>query len=264
MIWAKAEKKRFFHRPRLAMMTIYTVGLCLLSLSAFAATGEQDYSISLNEVEQLIADELVRQGKGEDVQASVIGRRSTEIVRRNVPVAMEIINLESEEPTQRFRATVRFSTESGIDRPAQKIGDLQLAGRYEVMREVPMVKFRLGSGDVIREEDVEWQKMPISRINRDTVLEVDQLVGKSPVRGLMAGRAIKADEVQSPPIVLRRTPVQMQYQSDFISISAIGTAMEDGAMGQKIKVRNDDSGIILDARVTARGRVEVAPPVVIN
>lgn len=264
MIWAKAEKKRFFHRPRLAMMTIYTVGLCLLSLSAFAQTSEQQYSISLNEVEQLISDELVRQGKGEDVQASVIGRRSTEVVRRNVPLAMEIINLESEAPTQRFRATVRFSTEADMDRPAQKIGDLQLAGRYEIMREVPMVKFRLGSGDVIREEDVVWQKVPARTIDRDTVMEVEELVGKSPVRGLMAGRAIEHDEIQSPPIVLRRAPVQMKYSSEHISISAIGTAMEDGAMGQKIKVRNDDSGIILDARVVERGHVEVTPPVIIN
>lgn len=265
MIWAKAEKKRFFHRPRMAMMAFYTVGLCLLSLTAFAGTkSEGDYRITLKEAEQSIAEELMRKGVGDDIEATVIGRRSTEIVRRNVPVVMEILDLQVDRDNRRFNVTLAFSTEAVLHRPAQKLGNLTMAGRYEQMVEVPVVKYRLTSSDVIREKDIEWQKMPESRLDRDTILDMAELVEKSPVRGVMAGRAVKKDEIQHPPIVLRRAPVHMRYRSEYISISAIGTAMQDGAMGEKIKVRNDDSGIVLDARVIDKGRVEVNPPVIIN
>lgn len=265
MIWAKAEKKRLFHRPRMAMMAIYTVGLCLLSLTAFAATPERgDYRITLTEAEQLIAEELMRRGLGDDIEATVVGRRTVEIVRRPMPIAMEILTLDTDEATRRFTATLGFSTEAGLDRPAQKLGNLTMAGRYEQMVEVPVVKYRLTSSDVIREEDIEWQKMPASRTERGVVLDARELVGKSPLRGLTANRAVKADELQNPPVVLRRTPVQMRYQSQHISILAIGTAMQDGALGDRIKVRNNDSGIVLDARVVDHGRVEVNPPVIIN
>lgn len=265
MIWAKAEKKRFFHRPRMAMMTIYTVGLCVLSLAAFAGEPtEGDYRISLTDAEQLIAEELMNKGAGDDVEATVIGRRSTEIIRRSVPVAMKVVDLEVDEENRRFQAVLGFATEEGINRPAEHIGRLTMAGRYDEMVEVPTVKFRLKSGDIIREQDIEWQKMPASRIDRGTVREAELLVGKSPLRGITAGRAIQQDEIEHPPIVLRRAPVHMQYNTESITISAIGTAMQDGAMGQKIKVRNDDSGVIIDARVVDRGRVEVTAPVIIN
>lgn len=264
MIWAKAEKKRFFQRPRMAMMTIYTVGLCLLSLSAFAEESMGKHRVTLQEVEALIAEELMRTGAGKDVQASVIGRRSSEIVERDVPITMEMLDLQSDDATGRFKATISFATEAGLNRPAQKLGNLTMAGRYEEMVEVPVVKFRLTSADIIREEDIEWQKMPQRRTDRDTIMEAAEMIGKSPVRGLTPNRGVTHSELQNPPIVLRRAPVQMSYETKNISIKALGTAMQDGAMGDRIKVRNDDSGIILDARVVERGRVEVSPPVYMN
>lgn len=265
MIWAKAEKKRLFHRPRMAMMTLYTVGLCMLSLAAFAGEPTAgDYRITLDEVEQLIAEELMLQDAGDDIEATVIGRRSTEIIRRSVPVAMKVVDLQMDAENRRFRAVLGFASEAGVDRPAEHIGRLTMAGRYDEMVEIPTVKFRLNSGDIIREKDIAWQKMPASRVDRNTVREAALLVGKSPVRGITAGRAIEHDEIEHPAVVVRRTPVHMQYSTKNINISALGTAMQDGAVGQKIKVRNDDSGVIIDARVVDRGRVEVTAPIVIN
>lgn len=264
MIWAKAQKKQFFHRPRMAMMTIYTVGLCLLSLAAFAEMPGQDYTVTLNDAEKQIAEELMNQGMGDDLQVSIIGRRTQEIVRRKEPVMMDVQNLSADKAGNRFSATLAFATEASLNRPAQNLGSIAVSGRFDQMVDVPVVKYRVNSSNVLREEDLEWQKMPLSRTKRETVLEMAALVGKSPVRGLSPGRAIESDEVQSPHIVHRRTPVRMSYQSQSISIQAVGTAMQDGAMGDKIKVRNDDSGLEVDAMVVDRGRVEIMPAIAFN
>lgn len=263
MIWAKQQKKRFFQRPRMAMMTMYTVGLCVLSLAAFAQEAPM-YRVTLSEAEKQISEELVHKGMGADVQASIIGRRTQDLVTRNEPVVMEIQNLEADTSGSRFSATLAFSTEATLERPAQKLGHIAVVGRYDQMVEVPVVKYRLTSSDVIREEDLDWLKMPVSRTKRETVTEMAALVGKSPVRGLTPNRAIESTEVQNPALVLRRTPVRMTYQTDTISIQALGTAMQDGAMGDKIKVRNDDSGLEVNARVVDRGRVEILPALAFN
>lgn len=263
MIWAKAEKKHFFPRPRMAMMTIYTVSLCLLSLAAFAQTAT-GYRVTMAEAEQQIAEELMHNGLGSDVQASIIGRRATDLVQRSEPIIMEVADLQADENTGRFSAILAFSTESTLDKPGRKLGNLSVVGRYDEMVEVPVVKYRLGSSDVIREDDLEWQKMPQNRLKRETVLEMAQLIGKTPVRGLSPGRAIETAELQTPAIVTRNAPVRMRYQSENISIQAVGTAMQDGSMGQKIKVRNDDSGTEVDALVVDRGHVEVLPAIAFN
>lgn len=267
MIWAKEQKKQFFHRPRMAMMAMYTIGLCLLSLAAFAQATpvmqKADYRITLAEAEHSIAEDLMRQGLGQDIKANVIGRRSQDLVRRPHPVSMEVVNVEVSS-NERFSATLDFTTEATLNRPAQNLGQLTLVGRYDEMIDVPVVKYRLSSDDVISEKDLEWQKMPKSRIKRETILEYAALLGKSPVRGLSPNRAIEQDEIQRPNIVTRRMPVRMRYRTPNISIQAVGTAMQDGAMGDKIKVRNDDSGLEIDARVVASGHVEVIPAVAFN
>lgn len=264
MIWAKESNKRLFERRRAVSLAVYTIALCMLSVAAMAEETVGDYRITLQEAEQAIAQELVRKGLGQDVQASIVGRRNQDLVQRPVPVAMDIAALEADSASQRFTATLSFMTEASLDRPAQKLGSIDVSGRYEEMIEVPVVKYRLSSGDIIREEDVEWQKLPSVRVKRETVMEMAELVGKSVVRGLTPGRPVLGNEVQQPPVVLRRSPVRISYQSNNLSIQAVGTAMQDGALGDKIKVRNDDSGIEVDARVVSRGQVEVMPAMAFN
>lgn len=264
MIWAKESKKHLFERRRTMTLAIYTVALCMLSVAAIAEEKVGDYRVTLQQAEQAIAQELVRKGVGQDLQASIIGRRNQDLVQRPVPVAMDIAALEADTTGQRFTATLSFVTEATLNRPAQQLGSIDVSGRYEEMVEVPVMKYRLSSGNIIHEDDVEWQKLPSTRVKREAVMDMAELVGKSVVRGLTPGRPVLADEVQQPPVVLRRSPVRISYQSNNLSIQAVGTAMQDGAVGDKIKVRNDDSGIEVDARVVARGQVEVTPAVAFN
>lgn len=261
MIWDKVERKRFLKRSGMAIMACYALGLCLLSLSAMAGTPAGDYRITLTEAEQRIAEELMRQGVGEDMEVDIVGRRSEDLVRRSEPVVMEVVDLTTDTAAQRFTVSLNFSTEAALNKPGRTLGNLVVSGRYEEMREVPVIKYRLKDKDVIREEDIGWQKLPASRLRRDTVLDAEALIGKSPVRSLSPERPVRLAEIQSPPLVFRLNPVKMLYQTEHVQIQAVGTAMQDGAMGEKIKVRNDDSGIELDAIVIDRGRVEILPPI---
>ncbi|MGB1539911.1 MAG: flagellar basal body P-ring formation chaperone FlgA, partial [Rickettsiales bacterium] len=222
------------------------------------------YRITLAEAEDLLARELVHRGMGEELQVNVIGRRSEDLVRRTEPVVMDVVDMQVDESQGRFAATVLFSTEAELNKPGQKLGQLLLSGRFEEMLDVPVVKYRLSADDVIREEDLEWQKLPASRTRRDTIQDMAKLVGKSPVRTLSPNRPVRTSEIQDTPIVHKMALVQMDYQTENLQIQAVGTALQDGAMGDKIRVRNDDSGRELDAVVEARGKVRVIPALALN
>lgn len=261
MMWAK-QPRRLFSRPRMAMMSIYTVTICLISLAAFAST-TGDYRITLSEAEERLAEELGRKGVAGNLEVNIIGRRSQDMVRRAQPVVMDVADMDIDESGQRFTASLHFATEADLNRPAQKLGRLMVSGRWEEMVEVPVVKFRLGRGDIIRAHDIEWQQMALSRTRRDTIMDEAELIGKSPVRSISPSRPVRESEIQNPSVVHRHKPVKMTYETDHITIRAVGTAMEDGAIGDRIKVRNDDSGTEIDAVVTDSGWVEVIPPLAV-
>ena len=259
MMWAKAQPKKLFNRPRLALMTIYATTICLISLTAFA--GGNQFQVTQKEAEAKIAEELAAQGVEGELQVAIMGRRSTDLMTYETPVVMEITTLQRDANTNRFTAMLAFSTEAAMNQPARALGRMEVAGRYETMVDVPVVKFRMTQTDVIRAEDIEWQKLPATRVKRDAVLEEASLIGKSPVRTISAGRPLLVGELQSPRVIVRNTPVQMEYQTQHIAIRAIGTAMQDGSVGDRIKVRNDDSGVEVDAMVLARGKVQVMPAI---
>lgn len=271
MIWAKEEKKRPYINSR-TLLAVYTVGICMLSVAAFAETPAlaspkptsavvqaESYTISRADAENRIAEALMEQGTGENLSVTITGRRTDELVRRNEPVVMEITELTSDEKTNRFTATLVFATEAALDKPSVALGNLQVAGRYDQMQEVPMVKFRMTAGQVITEDDVAWQKIPTSRLTRDTVLAKEDIIGKTPSRTLTTARIIKADDLRVPPVVIRQSTVHMNYASKNLSIQAVGQALEDGAVGDKIRVRNVSSGTTLEGIVTASGQVQVLP-----
>lgn len=274
MIWAKEEKKRSYLNPRV-MLAVYTIGICMLSVAAFAETPAPQqlqvnvtpaaltqaasFAVTRAEAETRIAERLTEQGAGDDLQVSIVGRRTDELVRRSEPVVMEITELAPDANTNRFTATLAFSTEASLDKPAVALGNLQVAGRFEQMQDVPMVKFRMTSGQVITADDIIWQKMPSARLTRDTVLASEDLVGKMAVRTLTGTRAIKSDELRVPPVVTRQSTVHMNYKSANLSIQAVGQALEDGAVGDKIRVRNTSSGAMLEGIVTANGQVQILP-----
>lgn len=257
MMWARTERRRLITRPRMAMMTLYTTVLCLLSIAAMAQTGA--YRFTMQEAETHLKDELVKQGYGESLEVDIMWRRSDDLVTGEEPIVMMIDALDVNAKDQKFKADLVFKTEEALNQPARNLGRMQVVGRYQALTEVPVLKFRLGAGEVIQEADVEYIQMAAGRLQRDSIMDAGELVGKTAVRTLSAGRPLRTAELSTPPLVSKSSVVRMTYRSDHITIEGAGTALADGAQGDRIKVRNDDSGIEVDAMVTGKGQVEVMP-----
>ena len=88
----------------------------------------------------------------------------------------------------------------------------------------------------------------------ETIGQVDGLITK---RTLIAGRVILVSALREPFAVSRGTTVQLVFDNGSLVLRAAGTPLQDAAIGELIKVRNKDSGVIVSGTVMEDGTVHV-------
>ena len=76
-------------------------------------------------------------------------------------------------------------------------------------------------------------------------------------RTLLPGEMIALASVDNPRLVKVGGNVRIIYADQGLQISATGVAQQAGALGEIIRVRNQDSGLFVSGRVQADGSVLV-------
>ena len=86
---------------------------------------------------------------------------------------------------------------------------------------------------------------------------IGEVTGRITDRTLLPGRTIIVDFLRDPYAIKRGASVKIIYSEGGLTISATGTPMEDGGVGQVVKVRNVESGITISGTVMADGSIKV-------
>lgn len=87
-----------------------------------------------------------------------------------------------------------------------------------------------------------------------TLNEID---GKVTKRTLLPGRVILANALREQYTVERGSTVRLVFSNGGLTISAAGSPLQDAAIGELIRARNIDTGIIVSGTVMADGTVHV-------
>lgn len=162
---------------------------------------------------------------------------------------MVMINsLEVEEKQNRFTA---FLTIDGLI-------PVEVTGRYTEITSVPALKHKMSKKDIITEDDIVYVDIDTRKLARGYVIDESELIGKSPARTLFSSRAIPLRHVKAPDLVEERKAVTLYFKSGAIEMQDMGIAMESGAKGDFVRVRNASSDVIISGRVMGKNLVEVA------
>lgn len=103
-------------------------------------------------------------------------------------------------------------------------------------------------------EEVEVTNPNIAPGYVEEIAAVDGLVTK---KTLLVGRIILASALREPYAVSRGKSVQLVFQSGPLTIRASGMPLEDASVGDLIKIRNMDSGVIVSGTVMGDHSVHV-------
>lgn len=123
--------------------------------------------------------------------------------------------------------------------------------------EMPVAGRTLARGSKINPADVVMARLNITNMPGDSALSMDEIVGQEVNTEIVYGETFRRAKLTTPPVINSGSKVIMVYRSGALEASATGTALEAGALGQEIRVRNENSKKIVSGRVLEAGTVEV-------
>lgn len=164
--------------------------------------------------------------------------------------ALAIKNLRLIADEKRFEATVSVKMPRGHQ-------NLPVRGTIIEMRSVAALTRDMRRDDVIQTGDVELKRLPRSRVRAGTLSSIDGLVGKAVTRNLSQGSLIREQEVIEPLIVRTNELVFLLYTVPGLILTAQGRALDSGAKGAIISVKNLQSNRVVRGRITDKGEVMV-------
>ena len=112
-------------------------------------------------------------------------------------------------------------------------------------------------GEEIQAGQLELVEVTNPNIVKGFAENVDEVSGLVTKRTLLPGRVILVSALREPFLVTRGSTVKMVFDDGSLVIRANGTPLQDAAVGELIKVRNKDSGVIVSGTVMGDGTVHV-------
>ena len=114
-------------------------------------------------------------------------------------------------------------------------------------------------GDVIREDMIADGAQGGVRDSSGPFVESRALVvGKIARLTLLPGHAIPYSGVSNRKLVANGAEVKLIYAEGDLVISTTGAALQDGSIGDVVRVRNSDSGVTVSGAVQPDGSVRVS------
>lgn len=203
-------------------------------------------------VREMLALEIERQGAGDDFEVEVFNRDLPLFVATGTQPTLVVRNLVYDSRTNRFDAVVALVGSNAA--PAI------VNGKVEPMVSVPVLRAHAMPGDVIGEQDIEWVRTASRRAGANTVTRIDDLVGRTPRRPIAAGQPVRLTDVRPNFVVQKGDLVTILLKSGSMTLTVQAQALEKGAVGDVIRVRNNHSRRVLETRVIAADTVTVDGP----
>ncbi|MGJ9417745.1 flagellar basal body P-ring formation chaperone FlgA [Massilia sp. CMS3.1] len=169
-------------------------------------------------------------------------------VAPNCPGPVEVDTLDTRQAS-RMRFAVRCP-QAGSSR-------LEYIVRARISASVVVVAAAIAANELLTDLHLAIAQRDITTI-ADPVVATQDAVGQTSRRSLRAGDVLRSSSLTAPVLVKRGDAVVMIARIEGIEVSTAGEALDAGAKGTTIRVRNSTSGQTLRMRVTAPGTVEPA------
>lgn len=149
------------------------------------------------------------------------------------------------------------NTTVGVRCEGAKPWSLFVPVSIKVIRDVVVLARPTSRGTVLSREDVRLEPMDITALNSGYYSDPEQVVDRVLVHSLAVGRPLDDRSLRAKTVVRRGQQVTLLAQAGSIEVRMAGTALADGAQGERIRVRNSRSNQIVEGIVQGAGTVGV-------
>lgn len=145
----------------------------------------------------------------------------------------------------------------GVRCAGPKPWSLIVQAKVAVMERVVVSVRPLQRGEVLRADDLELAERDLASLRGGYYRVLDEVVGMKLKRSLGVGLPLQQSMLALPIAVRRGDKVSIRAMGGGLDVRMQGEALESGARGETIRVRNLSSKRELEARVAGPGQVEV-------
>jgi flagella basal body P-ring formation protein FlgA len=131
--------------------------------------------------------------------------------------------------------------------------------QLQLFRKVLVTDRALQRGDGLRSGDLRVEERDVTRLGYGYIENPDETAGRILARSLAAGSVLTPEALGGRRAVRAGDHVQLVARMDGIEVRAAGVALGGGDDGARLRVRNDSSGRVVDAMVSAPGEVTALP-----
>ncbi|MDO9423186.1 MAG: flagellar basal body P-ring formation chaperone FlgA [Methylobacter sp.] len=127
----------------------------------------------------------------------------------------------------------------------------------KVYQMVVVLSHPVQRGEIITRQHLSIEKREVSNLREDFATQLEQVENKQVTRQLNTGTILSLQNLAEPKLIKRGDKVIISTTKPDFSIKMSGVAMMDGTKGQRIRIKNQNSGRIINATVIEPGLVSV-------
>lgn len=154
------------------------------------------------------------------------------VLPTNVAATLSVQDIRFDPASQRFAAQLVVPASGPT-----LISRLVAGSIYETVQ-LPVLARSVAPGEVIQLADLDWMAIRIDRVAANAVTDPKQLVGMTARRPLRGGQMLRLSDIAMAPAIHRGSMVTLMVQTENMTLTAQGRALEDAALGQPIRVVN--------------------------
>jgi len=126
------------------------------------------------------------------------------------------------------------------------------------MEEIVVALTPMNRGDQITANDIRLELRDVARLHRGYLTSLEQALGKRVKRRIPVDGVVTPDRIMVQHAVKKGNQVTILARIGSLEVRVKGKALDSGAIGERIKVRNNSSERELEATIVATGTVRVA------
>jgi flagellar basal body P-ring formation protein FlgA len=115
----------------------------------------------------------------------------------------------------------------------------------------------LAKGHILSKTDLVSSEINLNRVRYGYFTNTDSLIGKQLKRRLSQNKIIRVNYVKAQTLVKRGEIVNIVAENSGYSVKMSGTAMSNGAKGDRVQVKNLSSHRIIEGTVTETGVISI-------
>ena len=174
--------------------------------------------------------------------------------RLNLEYCGSPLNFENRSPNRNYgRLTLRVSCDG-----AEKPWSINIGVQIKAFDQVVVAARPIPKGAKITAAMVHQEEREITMMHSGYFTQTEHVIGAIARFAVSGNRALKPGNILPPSLVTKGEKVVIHANTGGIKIRASGIALNDGALGELVRVKNSQTERIIEGRVSAAGRVTVS------